>query len=89
VYAEKQELERLFDVPYSFDCPVCDDIDSVVAELDSAALDLREVRPICMACSSCGFLVSNTQPYLSQVLLEKQVLKSRARILKEFGIEGC
>jgi hypothetical protein len=87
MYAEKQELERLFNVPYSFDCPVCDDIESVVAELDSAALDVREVKPLRMACPSCGFVVSNSQPYLSQVLLEKQVLKSQARILKEYGIE--
>lgn len=85
VYAETQELERLFSAPYSFDCPVCDE--SAVAELDSAALDLQEVKPIGMACPSCGFVVSNSQSYLCQVLLEKQVLASRARILKEYGIE--
>ena len=87
MYAEKQDLERLFDAPYSFDCPVCDDIKSVVAELDSAALDLAEVRPIRMACTSCGFVVSKSQPYLAQVLLEKQVSESKARILKEYWIK--
>jgi transcription elongation factor Elf1 len=87
MYAEKQELERLFDAPYSFNCPVCDEIESVVAELDSAALDLQEIKPIRMACSNCGFVVSNSQPYLSQALLEEQVLASRASILKEYGIE--
>ncbi len=86
-HAERQDLERLFDVPYSFTCPVCDDIESVVADLDSASLHLREVRPIRMACTNCGFVVSKSQPYLSQVLLEKQVSESMARILKEYGIE--
>lgn len=87
MYAEQQELERLFYVPYSFDCRVCYDIESVVAELDSVALDLREVKPIRMACSNCGFVVSNSQPHLSQVLLENQVVASREKILKEYGIE--
>lgn len=87
MYAEKQELERLFDVSYSFDCPVCDDIESVVAELDAGALDLKEVKPVRMACSNCGFVVSNSQPHLSQVLLEKQVAGSREKILKEYGVE--
>lgn len=86
-YAERQDLERLFDAPYSFDCPVCDEIQSVVAEIDSAALDLPEVRPIRMACTSCGFVVSKFQPYLAQVLLEQQVSESRVVILKEYGIE--
>lgn len=85
-YAEKQELERLFETPWSFDCPVCDDLDSVVTELDSNLLDKKEVRPIRMACINCGFVVSNSQPYLSQVLLEKQLAESKAKILKEYGV---
>ena len=87
MYAEKQELERLFGVSYSFDCPVCGDIESVVAELDAGALNLKEVKPVRMACSNCGFVVSNSQPHLSQVLLEKQVAGLREKILKEYGVE--
>lgn len=85
-YAEKQELERLFDAPWSFDCPVCDDVDGVVAELDTSWLDKGEVIPIRMACTNCGFVVSYGQPYLSKVLLAKQILQSKTRILKEYGI---
>lgn len=85
-YAEKQEIERLFDVPWSFDCPVCNDLDSIVTELDASTLNKKVIRPIRMACTNCGFVVSNSQPYLSQVLLEKQVVKSTARILREYGI---
>lgn len=86
MYTEKKKLERIFDVTYLFDCPVCDDIDGVVAELDSNMFDLQEVKPIRMACSSCGFVVSHSQPHLSEVLLEKQVVASKAKILKEYGL---
>lgn len=86
IHAEKQELERLFDASWSFDCPVCHDPDSVVAEIDSSALDKKEVIAMRLACTNCGFVVSNSQPYLSQVLLEKQVSDSKAKILKEYGV---
>ncbi|HUW37674.1 MAG TPA: hypothetical protein VMV91_10120 [Rhodocyclaceae bacterium] len=85
-YAEKQELERLFEVPWSFDCPVCGDLDSAVSELDPARLDDRDVIPKRMACTTCGFVVSGPQLFLSQVLLEEQVAKSRSQILKEYGV---
>jgi transcription elongation factor Elf1 len=87
MHKEQQRLEQLFRSPYTFDCPICDELEVVIAELDSDALDVSEVRPICMACTSCGFVASTRQPYLAQVLLEQQVSKSRAEIHKEYGIE--
>jgi hypothetical protein len=85
-YAKKQEVERLFEAPWSFDCPVCGDLGSAMTELDSVKLDDRDVIPKRMACTNCGFVVSGAYPFLSQVLLEEQVAKSKSQILKDYGI---
>ena len=82
-YAGKNELERLFEVAWSFDCPVCDSFDAVVSELDTAKLVDRDVVPKRMACTDCEFVVSRSQPFLSQILLEGQVAKAKSQILKE------
>jgi hypothetical protein len=57
-----------------------------VAELDSAAIERKEINLLRMACANCGFVVSDSQPYLSQALLKKQVAESKAKILEEYGI---
>jgi hypothetical protein len=86
-YADKQELERLFEAAWSFDCPVCDDLDCAVAELDPKSLDRKAVNTKRMACTNCGFVVTGDQPYLSGVLLEKQIIDVQGKILKEYGVE--
>jgi len=83
---EKSGLERLFDAHWSFDCPICDDIQSVVCEIDPNKLDSLKVVPLRMACTSCGFVVRDSQPFLSEILLEKQVAAARLQILEEFGL---
>jgi hypothetical protein len=86
VEEEKNSLERLFDASWTFNCPVCGDLDSAVAELDSYRLHEREVIPQRMACAKCGFVVRPLQPFLSQMLLEGQVIMAKGQILKEYGI---
>jgi hypothetical protein len=84
---EREKLERLSNAPWSFCCPVCDGVDSVVADLDSAALDLKKVTPLSMACMECGLVVSKSQLYLSQVLLEEQITEPvKASVFREYGI---
>lgn len=85
-YVLRKELEDLFEAPWIFDCPICHDVDCVVAELDTGALDRMEVKPIRMACTNCGFVVANSKPYLSLVLLERQIAGSIAKILNAFGV---
>lgn len=84
--SEKQELERLFAATWSFDCPICDDLQSVVCELDQTELDSLNVVPKRMLCTACGFVVCESQPFLSEVLLQNQVAEVRGRILKEYGL---
>ena len=84
---EKDALERLFDAYWSFDCPICEEIETVVCELDANMLESLRVVPLRMACTRCNFVVRESQPYLSEVLLERQVVGAQTRILREFGIE--
>ncbi len=83
---EKKKLERLFDVHWTFDCPVCDDVEAAVCEIDSQALDALDVRPKRMGCTNCGFVVRTSHAFLSAILLEKQIANSRKQILKEYGL---
>lgn len=84
--SEKQQLERVFDCPWSFDCPVCEDYQSAIGELDSDALDDKCVIINRLACTNCGFVVLKDRPHLSQVLLQKQISESTPKILAEYGL---
>jgi transcription elongation factor Elf1 len=86
-YQEKQELERVFGAYWSFDCPICDDVESVACELDESELVTRKIALRRMACTNCGFVVRDQQPFLSQVLLEGQVSDLRVQILREHGLQ--
>lgn len=84
---EKSRIKRLFDVSWTFDCPICDNIDSVVADLDNDKLDTRDVFPNRMACVDCGFVVTESHPFLASILLEGQIYKVKETILNEYGID--
>ena len=85
-HREQVELERLFGCAWKFDCPVCFDVDSTVAELDEAALNNGVVRPVRLACTNCGFVVRKNSYFLAEELLAADVERATPRILKEFGI---
>jgi C4-type Zn-finger protein len=68
-----------------FSCPICDDSCSTLVELDADALDEGKVVPLRMACFNCRFTIRSGQLFLSEALLEPQVIKQRSEILKDFG----
>lgn len=84
---ERDSLASLFDVYWLFDCPICDGIETVVCEIDSHMLETFKVVPLRMACTSCGFVVRESHPFLSEILMEQQVADARPRILKEYGVQ--
>jgi hypothetical protein len=86
-YKRAQELEGLFEDSWTFDCPVCDEVEGVIAELESDSLDAQELRVGRMACTHCDFVVTDSQVLLSNALLAAQLSKARAKILQEYGIE--
>ena len=86
-YKRAQELEELFEVSWTFDCPVCDEFEGVIAELESDSLDAQELRVGRMACTHCDFVVTDSDVLLSNALLAAQLSQARGRILQEYGIE--
>ena len=85
-YEQRKRLKALFDAAWNFRCPTCDEFDSAVGELDTDRMDRHEIVVNRLACTNCGFVVYQDQPYLSQVLLERQVIEAAPEILKEYGI---
>ena len=84
---EKQSLEGLFKVCWSFDCPICDEYQAVVCEIEANKLESFRVAPLRMVCVCCGFAVGDSQPFLSEILLEQQVADATPKILREHGIQ--
>lgn len=83
----KKDLEGLFDACWTFDCPICDEYQAAVCEIEANKLDSFEVAPLRMACTCCGFVVRESQPFLSEILLERQVEEAKPEIFKGYGIQ--
>ena len=84
---EKDSLERLFNAAWSFDCPLCHDVNGVIAELDPDSLSAGKIQILRLACTGCEFVVNGAQRYLGHLLLEKQIPKVQAAILSDYGVE--
>jgi hypothetical protein len=87
MHKEKGRLELAFGASWTFDCLVCNEVESVVCELDESELKLRNIVPKRMACTGCGFAVRKADAFLSEALVEDQIAKSRLDILKEYGLD--
>lgn len=83
---ERKRLEDLFEVPWLFNCPICGEFDAAVAEVDADKIDEYEIVTHRLECTNCGFVAHSDHPYLSEVLLENQLITSKAQILKKLGV---
>jgi hypothetical protein len=85
---QRGELERIFDAAWFFDCPICDEVEMLVCELDEISLDVGKVALKRAACPSCRLIVRENSPFLSDALCQTQLAKEQGTILREFGITG-
>jgi hypothetical protein len=81
----KDSAERAFACPYEFDCPVCCEVHSVVADLESSGLERGFVIPFRLVCADCEFVVSPQHLFLAEELLRDQATEKRPEILKGYG----
>jgi hypothetical protein len=84
----KDSAERAFACPYEFDCPVCGEVDSVVADLESSGLERGVVIPFRLVCADCELVVAPQHLFLAEELLRDQAIEKRAAILKGYGFEA-
>ena len=86
VVSAREDLEKQFDYDtWLFDCPICDEDQGIVAEVDFAVLG-SELTLKRIACAACGFHVKATEPHLGEALFEKQLAIAQPNILHEYGI---
>ena len=84
---EKEELARIFNVPWEFDCPICDGYACLVGELDEEHLRMKQASVRRCGCVNCGLVVPEGSPFLADELLRVQIEKETPKILKELGIQ--
>jgi hypothetical protein len=85
-YQQRRRLEHLYGATWVFDCPLCYDTEAAVCELDNDELESQVIIPLRMACTNCGFVVGEAQPFLSEALLEDNIAQAKEQILNEFGL---
>jgi hypothetical protein len=83
----RSELERILGTTWSFDCPICDDVDTFVCELDERQLDDRIVSLKRGVCASCSVIVPKHSPFLVDALCRDQIESRRSEILHDYGIK--
>ena len=82
----KDELERVLGAAWVFACPICDDVDTFVCELDEDSLNDRIVSLKRGECANCGLVVPKAGPFLADALCMQQITDKREEILRGFGI---
>jgi len=85
-YKEKEKLEHMFGASWVFDCPICNEPDLVVCELDESELGASQLVPKRLACIVCGLVVRESHPFLSEVLMRTQIANAKEQILKGYGL---
>lgn len=86
VRKRKEQLERLLAPSWVLDCPLCEEVESAVCQLDKAKLRAGVVSVVQMACAHCGFHAAKNEAFLAEALMQDQLAKSKNQILKEYGL---
>ncbi|MFA7257309.1 MAG: hypothetical protein WC047_07035 [Kiritimatiellales bacterium] len=82
----KQEIEYALNTTWTFNCPVCDEIETFVCELDEEQLDGHVISLKMGVCVNCELIIPAGNSFLANALCRDQIEESRAKILLDFGI---
>ncbi len=86
VLGQKEEIERLLDPSWAFDCPVCKGVETFVCELVEDELDKKEVKLLRAVCVECSLSLPRGCQILVGALCKDQIDEKRDLILHEFGV---
>lgn len=81
---ERSALQSALDPYWELDCPVCEEPEAVVCELDLGSVPIIAKRA---GCANCGFLIVEGEELLSRVLFARQLAREEARIAREYGLK--
>lgn len=82
----RRKLELSYSTCWVFNCSLCRGIGSCVCELDNDELELRNIIPLRMTCTNCGFVVHESEPFLSEAVMKETIAQEREKILKDCGL---
>lgn len=82
----RAEVERVLDPSWTFDCPICNSVETFVCELDERDLEQRRISLLRSVCVECELVVPRDCPFLTDALCGRQAAEHRDQILHEFGI---
>lgn len=86
-HKQKEELTcKVLDPSWHFDCPICEEPESFVCELDGDELDKAQIRLKRGVCVNCSLIIPSNCPFLADELCKDQFEKARVKIIEEFGI---
>lgn len=78
----KQELAAAYRNTYwAFDCPICNGVQTLIAEL---AFDEDVVGASRCACVECDFIVGTDARYVSEAILETAIIAEKSKILAAY-----
>jgi hypothetical protein len=79
-------LDRIFGAAWFFDCPICNEFEMLVGELDENELEIGKIALKRAACPSCHLIVRSGSLFLADALCQAQFSEEREKILRGFGI---
>jgi hypothetical protein len=81
---DKASIEREFIVSWAFDCPICNEPDTFICELDQDRLEKREISLMRGMCVHCSLIIGKKHPYLTDELCAAQINEVKPIIIHEY-----
>lgn len=86
--AEKGRIERgIGGETWDFDCPICDGVESVVAWLDTDALEKKQPSLTHCVCVSCQLFIPKEAYHLADLVLDNELRERSTEILENYGLQ--
>jgi hypothetical protein len=86
VERQRHAVELALAPSWSFDCPICGGIGTLVGQLVEEDLVDRRIGLSRALCLECNLFVSEGAPFLADALCAEQVAERRETILRDFGM---
>lgn len=83
----KSKIESAFSPNWICDCPVCEEHQSFICELDNDLLTHKNVFIKRGMCANCDLIIRKEAHPLIDVLFEKKIAPEKDTIIKEYGIK--
>ena len=81
----KREIASACGQSWFFNCPLCEEYESLVAELDEDQIGNHVIKLHRVVCANCDLVVKENS-YLANAIMSEDIAGMRKEILQDFGI---